>query len=290
MIRTEDLRAICNRTQKRRKVRDYVARGVLLLASLFLYAPIIAVLGYVVVSGIRHVNLAVFTQLPMPVGEAGGGVGNGIAGTGLLLAMALGIGAPWGVLIGLYLSESKNTRVSSAVRFAADLLTSVPSIVIGLTVYELVVVPMGHFSAFAGSVALGIIMTPSVARTTEDLLRMVPISVREAGLALGLPRWRVTLLIVLRSAKKGVVTAILIAVARVAGETAPLLFTAFGSRFWSTNPLEPTAALPLQIYNYSISPFEDWHHKAWASAFVLIVFVSLISFTARIFFRLGDKA
>ena len=225
---------------------------------------------YLVSKGFQSVNWAFFTQLPKPTGETGGGMGNAIVGTFILLAQAAVIGVPIGVLGGVYLSEYGSSRVNWWLRFAADILNGVPSIVWGIVVYALVVEPMRSFSALAGGIVLGMMMIPLVMRTTEEVLQLVPNGYREAALALGISRWRAIVQIVVRTALKGIVTGVLLALARVAGETAPLLFTAFGNQYWSHSLTEPIAALPLQIFNYANSPYDDWIRQAWAGALVLL--------------------
>jgi len=215
------------------------------------------------------------------VGEPGGGMANAIVGTLVLIGIASVIGLPIGIGAGLYLAEKKSTPLASSVRFLSDVLNGLPSIVIGIFAWQFLVRPIGHFSALAGGVALGSMMIPLVTRTTEEMLLVVPTSLREAALALGYPRWRTSISIVLRTALAGIVTGALVAVARIAGETAPLLFTAFGNQFWSTSLREPIAALPLQIFNYAISPYDEWHRQAWAGALVLITIVLIISIAAR---------
>jgi phosphate transport system permease protein len=243
------------------------------LAALLVLAPLIAIFGYLVYKGIGAINWAFLTQLPKPVGEVGGGMGNGILGSAMILGIGSLMGVPLGVGAGIYLSEFGRNKYSQIIRFTADVLNGVPSIVMGIAVYALVVLKQGHFSAFSGGIALGIMMVPTIARTTEEMLLMVPHSVREAAMGLGVSQWRTTLSITLPSAMSGVITGIMLAFARVAGETAPLLFTAFGNQYWNHNPEQPTAALPLQIYTYAISPFDDWHRQAWAGALVLIVLI-----------------
>jgi len=243
------------------------------LAVLLVLLPLGAILTYLVVRGAGALNWAFLTQTPQPVGEAGGGMANAIVGSGIILAIASVIGIPLGIGSGIYLAEYGRNRFGDALRFTADVLNGVPSIVIGIVVYGLVVITQKHFSAFAGGIALGIMMIPTITRTTEEVLLMVPNTIREAALGLGISRWRSTVSITLRSATSGVITAIMLAFARVAGETAPLLFTAFGNQFWSLKPNQPTAALPLQIFVYAISPFDEWHRQAWAGALVLIVLI-----------------
>ena len=235
--------------------------------------PLLAIFGYLLYKGIGSLDWAFFTQIPKPVGETGGGMANAIAGTVYILAMGSLIGVPLGIGAGIYLAEYGRNRFGNTVRFTADVLNGMPSIVMGIAIYGLIVVRQKHFSAIAGAVALGIMMIPTITRTTEEILRMVPHNVREAAYGLGIPKWRTTLSIVLRTAGSGVITGIMLAFARVAGETAPLLFTAFGNAFWNWDPNQPTAALSLQIFAYAISPFEDWHRKAWAGALVLMTLI-----------------
>jgi len=260
-----------------------LAAGVALLALFYVF-------GYVLSQGFPSLNWAFFTQIPRPVGETGGGMGNALAGTAILILLSTGVGVPWGIFTGVYLSEYGRGKLGRLVRFSTDLLTSVPSIIMGLFVYVLLVIPMRRFSAIAGALALAFIMVPIVARTTEELLRLVPVHIREAGLALGLPRWKVILWIVLRGSLGGITTGIMLAVARVAGETAPLLFTALGNNYWHQSLDQPISSLPVQIYNYAISPFEDLHRQAWAGALVLILFVFAINITTRLVLRPAPTA
>ncbi len=271
-------------SQARRRWNDRAMQAVLLLATLVALTPLFSVLLYVMTRGIPGLNLSFFTQIPQPVGEAGGGMANALLGTCTLVTLGSLVGIPWGVAAGVYLSEYGRTRIAGAIRFATDMLASVPSIVIGLFVYALMVVPMGGFSSIAGGVALGVIMIPTVARSTEEMLRLVPTHIREAGLALGLPRWKVILRIVLRGCVSAITTGVMLAIARVAGETAPLLFTALNNRFWATGLNEPIASLPVQIYSYAISPFEEWHTQAWAGALVLVLLVFVLNMVARLWF------
>jgi phosphate transport system permease protein len=243
------------------------------LASILVLAPLGLIFGYLVYKGIGSINLAFLTNTPRPVGEAGGGMANAILGSTMILGLGSLIGVPLGIGAGIYMAEFGHGRYVTFVRFTADVLNGVPSIVVGIAVYALVVLPQQHFSALSGGVALGIMMIPTIARTTEEMLRMVPNTIREAALGLGIPRWRTTLQVTLRTASKGVITGAMLAFARVAGETAPLLFTAFGNQFWNLNPNQPTAALPLQIFAYAISPFAEWHRQAWAGALILIVLI-----------------
>jgi phosphate transport system permease protein len=260
-------------------------------ASAFLVlAPLMAIFGYLVYKGIGSINLAFLTHTPKPVGEVGGGMANAIVGSIFILFIASLIGVPLGIGAGIYLSEYGKSRYSTLVRFSADVLNGVPSIVIGIAAYALVVLKQGHFSALAGGVALGIMMIPTIARTTEEMLLMVPYAVREAALGLGIPQWRSTLSIALRTARSGVITGVMLAFARVAGETAPLIFTAFGNQFWNLNPNQPTAALPLQLYVYAISPFDEWHRQAWAGALILIVLIVVAVSVVRLATRRGNFA
>ena len=272
----------------RSRMRTLTDRGVTalaILATLLVVAPLVAIFAYLVYKGASSVNLAFFTQTPVPEGEVGGGMANAILGSGILLALASSIGIPIGIGGGIFLAEfGRGTKLANAVRFTADVLNGVPSIVMGLAIYSLIVVPEKGFSAFSGGVALGIMMIPTVCRTTEEMLLMVPHAVREAALGLGVPNWRSVLSITLKTASPGVITGCMLAFARVAGETAPLIFTAFGNSFMSTSLNQPIEALPLQIYVYAISPYDDQHRLAWAGALVLIVLivlaVSLVRFVA----------
>lgn len=270
---------------QRRRWKDRVARGLLCVAALVAVIPLFTVLAYVISRGLPALDLDFFLHTPTPVGELGGGMANALVGTSLLILLASIVGVGWGMVVGVYLSEYGRGRLGTIVRFTADLLSSVPSIVIGLFAYAVLVRPMGRFSALAGGIALGIIMIPTVARSTEELLRLVPTHIREAGLALGLPRWKVIIRIVLRGCLSGITTGVMLAVARVAGETAPLLFTAFNNHFWQTRLDQPIASLPVQIFTYAISPFEDWHAKAWAGALVLVLLVFVINITSRVVMR-----
>lgn len=242
---------------------------------------LLLILGYVVVKGYRALNLDLLTKLPKPVGETGGGVFNSIVGTLEVTGIACLIGLPIGLFAGVFLSEYGRFRLSWWVRFAADVLTGIPSIIAGIVAYSLVVIPMHHFSALAGGVALALILIPLVARTAEESIRMVPHSLREAGLALGIAEWRTTVSVVVKTAATGIVTGILLAVARIAGESAPLLFTALNNHFLSVNPNAPISTLPVQIYNYSIAPYEDWQAKAWASGLLLVFVVLCINLIVR---------
>jgi phosphate transport system permease protein len=261
---------------KVRDLTDHFVTGLAVLATILVVAPLIAVFVYLLYKGASSLNLDFFTKIPKPEGELGGGMANAIVGSGVLLGIASLLGIPVGIGGGIYLAEyGRGTRLANGVRFTADVLNGVPSIVMGIAAYSLVVVPMHHYSAFAGGVALGIMMIPTVTRTTEEMLLMVPHSIREAALGLGVPSWRSVIAITLKTASPGVITGCMLAFARVAGETAPLLFTALGNQFWSVNLNREIAALPLQIYIYALSPYDDQHRLAWAGALVLIVLIVL---------------
>ncbi len=268
-------------TSLRRRLSNWTALGLITLAALIVTVPLFLILGTVVVRGLGALNWAFLTQIPKPIGEVGGGMGNAIAGSILLLAYASLIGVPLGIGAGVFLAEYGRNKFGNVVRFTADALNGVPSVVIGMTAWALVVVPQKHFSMLAGSVALGIMMIPVISRTTEEVLLLVPQSIREAALGLGIPKWRTILSVVLRTASAGIVTSVMLAFARIAGESAPLMFTAFGNEFWSMNPGQPVASLPLQIYKYAIQPYEQAHAQAWTAAWVLI---SMIVATV-VFFR-----
>jgi phosphate transport system permease protein len=265
-----------------RRIKDHFATGVAIGASVLVLAPLLAIFGYLVYKGIGSINVAFLTQTPKPVGEAGGGMANAIVESALILGIGSLIGVPLGIGAGIYVAEIGRGTFAKIVRFTADVLNGVPSIVIGMAVYALVVIRQSHFSATSGGIALGIMMIPTIARTTEEMLLMVPHTIREAALGLGIPQWRTTLSIALRTAAAGVITGIMLAFARVAGETAPLLFTAFGNQYWNLNPNEPTAALPLQIFVYAISPFDEWHKQAWAGSLVLITLIVGAVFMVRL--------
>jgi phosphate transport system permease protein len=269
------------RSLRRRRAGNAVMMGLMGLAALMATLPLILILIHLVRLGASSVSLDFFTRLPRPPGEAGGGMANAIAGTVILVGIAGAIGLPVGIGAGMYLADQRGRTMASVVRFLSDVLNGLPSIVMGIFAWQFLVRPFGHFSALAGGVALGAMMTPLVTRATEEMVRTVPVALREAALALGYPRWRTSIVIVLRTALPGIVTAALVAVARIAGETAPLLFTSFGNNFWSTDIREPIAALPHQIYSYAISPYDEWHRLAWAGALVLIGLVLVISVAAR---------
>ncbi len=266
-----------------RGITDHLVSGLAILATILVIAPLIAVFIYLLYKGASSLNLDFFTKVPKPPGEVGGGMANSIVGSAVLLALASLIGIPIGIGGGVYLAEfGRGTRLANAIRFTADVLNGVPSIVMGMAAYALIVSPhisflpfMGHFSGFAGGVALGIMMIPTVTRTTEEMLLMVPNAIREAALGLGVPNWRSVLSITVKTASPGIITGCMLAFARVAGETAPLIFTVLGNAFWSTSLDRPIDALPLRIYLFAQSPYDDWHRMAWAGSLVLIVLIVL---------------
>ena len=266
-----------------RTITDGVVTGLAILATAIVIVPLIAIFAYLIYKGASSLNLAFFTNVPAPVGELGGGMANAIVGSAIILAMASMIGVPIGIGAGIFLAEfGRGTKLAAAIRFTADVLNGVPSIVMGLTAYALLIsqkIPFlpftGHFSGYAGGVALGFMMIPTVCRTSEEMLLMVPHAVREAALGLGVPNWRSVLSITVKTASPGIITGCMLAFARVAGETAPLIFTALGNQFWSTDLNGTMAALPLQIYVYALSPYDDWHRMAWAGSLVLIILIVL---------------
>ena len=251
------------------------------LAAALATLPLLFIVIHIVKLGAGAISVDLFTKMPQPVGEAGGGMANAISGTLILIGIAAAVGVPVGIGAGLYLAEHKRTPLANTVRFLSDVLNGIPSIVMGIFAWQLLVRPVGHFSALSGGVALGAMIIPLVTRTTEEMIRIVPNSLREAALALGYQRWRTSLSVILRTAMPGIVTGALVAIARIAGETAPLLFTAFGNQFWSTSLRQPIAALPLQVFSYAISPYDAWHSLAWAGALVLIALIFVISLIAR---------
>jgi phosphate transport system permease protein len=258
----------------RRATANHLASALAVFSTILVVAPLVAIFAYLLYKGASSLNLAFFTQVPKPVGEPGGGMANAIVGSGILLAVGSVLGVPIGIASGIFLAEfGRGGKLANLVRFIADVLNGVPSIVMGIAIYSLIVLPQKHFSAFSGGVALGIMMIPTITRTTEEMLLMVPHAVREAALGLGVPNWRSVLSITLKTASPGVITGCMLAFARVAGETAPLLFTALGNQFWSADLTQPIAALPLQIYVYAISPYDEWHRLAWAGALVLILLI-----------------
>jgi len=265
-----------------RKGMDNFATFLCALASLIVLVPLIAIFGYLLYRGGSGLSLDFFIKIPVPVGESGGGMANAILGSLQILFMASLWGVPVGMGAGVFMAEYGGGLLANFVRFISDVLNGVPSIVIGIAAYSLFVLPFGHFSAFSGAMALGMMMVPTIARTTEEMLLMVPRALREAALGLGIPKWRTTLSIVIPTAKSGIITGIMLAFARVAGETAPLLFTSFGNSFWNLDPRQPTAALPLQIFIYANSPYEEWHAKAWTGALVLVGIITITVSVVRL--------
>ncbi|HVA24994.1 MAG TPA: phosphate ABC transporter permease PstA [Chloroflexota bacterium] len=271
----------------RRQVVDRTMGALLCLSAIVALTPLALVIGYVLANGLAGINLDLLTKLPKPVGELGGGMANAFLGTLIVILLASIMGVPIGMLAGIFLSEMGNNHFASVLRFLTDVLTGVPSIVIGIVAYTLIVVPMHSFSALAGGVALALIMIPVVTRTTEEALRRVPQSLREASLGLGVLEWKTTLFVVVPSGIGGIVTGIMLAVARISGETAPLLFTAFGSRFWPDGLNKPIAAAPLQIFQYAVAPYKDWHSQAWAAAFLLMLLILGLNIGVRVVTRTG---
>jgi len=269
----------------RRKTVDRTMKALFRLAALLVILPLFAIFFDLLIRGGKELKLTLLIDLPHPAGEPGGGIANGIAGTLVITLMTMLWSVPTAVMCGIYLAEYGKGKFASAVRFAADTMAGVPSIIMGIFGYILLVLPMKRFSAWAGAAALSMIFIPVVVRTTEEMLRTVPATVREAALALGIARWKATLRITVRTAWPGILTGILLAMARIIGETAPLLFTALGNQFWQTRLDQPMAAVPLQVFTYAISPYEDWHDKAWAGALVLITMVLAINIAARVLTR-----
>ncbi|HZQ43823.1 MAG TPA: phosphate ABC transporter permease PstA [Acidobacteriaceae bacterium] len=271
----------------RRTLTNHLVTGLAVLSTAIVLVPLVAILGYLIYKGASSLNLAFFTKIPAPVGETGGGMANAIVGSGIILAVASAIGIPLGIAGGVYLAEyGRGGLLGNLIRFTADVLNGVPSIVMGIAAYGLIVVHF-KFSALAGGVALAIMMVPTITRTTEEMLATVPHMLREAALGLGIPKWRTILSVSLRTAMPGIITGCMLAFARVAGETAPLLFTAFGNNFWSFSLTQPIAALPLQIYVYALSPYDEWHRLAWAGALVLIALIMVSVTLVRLYANRG---
>jgi phosphate transport system permease protein len=268
-----------------RKSKNVAMMGLCILSAVLVLAPLVLIFSYTLNQGLGSINIDFFIHMPKPVGEDGGGMANAIVGTLIMVGIGAAIGLPIGILAGIYLAEFGNNPFATSVRFLTDVLSGIPSIVVGVVTYVLIVLPMKHFSAMAGGVSLAILMIPTVTRTTEEMIRLVPHSLREASLALGISNWKTTLRIILPTATAGITTGILLAVARAAGETAPLLFTALGNRFWSTSLNEPMASLTVFIYDYARAPFDDWNRQAWAAAFVLISLVFVVNLLFRYFTR-----
>lgn len=266
---------------RKRKIINSIMISLCIAAGIITILPLLYIFFYTTQSGISSLNLDFFTQLPKPVGEEGGGMANAILGSLIIISLGALIGIPVGILSGIYITEYSKSIFATIVKFTTDVLSGVPSIIVGIFAYGVIVIPMQRFSALAGGFALGILMIPTITKITEEMLKLVPLSLREASLALGVSRWKTTLRVVLTTASSGIITGILLAIARAAGETAPLLFTAFGNSFWQTKIDEPMAALPLQIFAYAISPYDDWHRQAWAGAFVLILLVFIVNLIVR---------
>lgn len=265
----------------RRKFVNKLMISLCVIAGIITILPLLYIFFFTTKSGLSSLNLDFFTQLPKPVGEEGGGMANAIVGSLILIGLGSLIGIPVGILAGIYVSEYSGSFVATIVKFTTDVLSGIPSIIVGIFAYGIIVLPMQRFSALAGGFALGILMIPTITKITEEMLRLVPQTLREASLALGVSRWKTTLFVVVKTASSGIITGILLAIARAAGETAPLLFTSFGNSFWQTSIDQPMAALPLQIFAYAISPYEDWHRQAWAGAFVLIMLVFVVNLIVR---------
>ena len=265
-----------------RRVTNRVAIGACVLAAAIVVLPLALLVAHLLAHGLRGMSLAFFVDMPKPVGEPGGGMANAIVGTLIVVGIGAAIAVPVGIAAGVYLSEYGRERLAGVVRYTADVLAGAPSIVVGVAVFGLIVVPMGRFSALAGGVALAILMLPTIVRATEEVVRLVPASYRQAALALGAPSWVATLRVVLPAARAGVTTAALLAVARASGETAPLLFTALGNRFWSTHVDQPMATLPVMIFDYARAPYSDWNAQAWTGALTLLVLVTVLSAVMRV--------
>ena len=280
-----DIRSIEPLVSRRRKIKHYLMYSLIGLLTLVAVIPLFAVFIYILQKGLPALSWNFFTQLPAPTGETGGGMGNAIVGSLLMIGMASVVGVPIGIFGGVYLAEFPHGKLPKIFRMVVDLLTSLPSIVIGLFVYVILVVPLKRFSAHAGAATLVILMIPIIIKTTEEVLKLIPQHVREAGLALGIPRWRVIIFIILKGSRSAVITGVILAIARISGETAPLLITAFGNRNWPESLSQPTASLPVQIYNYAISPYEDWHQQAWGGALVLVSLVFSINLLSRLILR-----
>lgn len=270
---------------RKRKIKSRIMVFLLMLAAFLAAVPFVFITSYVLYKGMSSVNLDFFTSLPAAPGELGGGIGNALLGSLIMVFMASVFAVPWGILGGTYLSEYPHTKLAKYLSFSVDLLTSVPSIVVGIFVYVIFVTTIGKFTGLAGAASLFIIMIPIIIRTTEEILKLVPFHIREAGLALGLPRWKVILLVVIPGVKSSLISGVMLAIARAAGETAPLLFTSLSNQYWSSNILEPMASVPVQVYNFAISGFEDLERQAWAGALVLVVFVVMINLVTRFMFN-----
>ena len=277
------------RIQRRRHFKSLIANGIIMVSAGIAILPLVLVFSYITKSGLPALNLDFFVKLPAPAGETGGGMANAIAGSILMVVISGVMAIPPGLLCGLYIAEFSHQKLAGVLRFVIDLMTGVPSIVIGLFAYSTMVVPLGGFNAMAGSAALAIIMLPVVSRTTEEILRLIPAQLREAGLALGLPRWKVLLRLIMRAGRSAIATGVFLAIARASGETAPLLFTSFNNQYWTKSLSEPVASLPVQIYTYAISPYEEWHRLAWAGSLVLVSVVFAINLMSRILLQRSGK-
>ncbi len=279
------------RTFRYRQWTNNAAFAVTGLCALLTLSILFFILGYVTIHGVTSLNWDFFTKLPKPVGESGGGMANAIVGTFKLISLAAVTGLPIGILGGIYLAEyGRANTVGFLVRYSADIINGVPSIVMGIFAYTVVVLPMRHFSALAGGVALGLMLIPIAVRSTEEFLKLVPMAIRESALALGLPQWKVILRVVIPTALQGLLTGVLLDLSRVSGETAPLLFTAFGNRYWSSGWMNPISSLPVMIYSYAVAPYEDWHRQAWAAALVLLMMVLVTNIGARLLMRRQVRA
>jgi phosphate transport system permease protein len=270
------------KTSLRRRLTSHAMVAFCGFSVVLALVPVVMVMFYILARGLGSLSVDFFTKMPAPVGETGGGMANAIVGTLIIVGIGGALAVPFGVLAGVFMAEYPRSRVGAACRFAADVLTGVPSIVVGIFAYGLVVLPMGHFSALAGSVALAVMMLPIVARTTEEMLKLVPGALREGAMALGATRLRAVFSVLVPAALPGILTGVLVALARIAGETAPLLFTSFSNRFFATDPTRPMASLTVQIFNYAMSPYDDWHRQAWAAAAVLLFLTLLLSVVARL--------
>lgn len=276
-----------DRNLRFRRAKNTIAFASINLVAILGAIPFVLITGYVLYKGFHHLSYDFFVNLPMPTGETGGGIANAIWGSLQIVFLASLIATPWGIVCGVYLSEFDEGKTPWLLRLSVDLLASTPSIVVGIFIYTVLVNPLGHFSGWAGVAALAVIMLPVVARTSEEMIRLVPKTVREAGWALGLPRWKVMYAIVLPQARKGLMTGVMLAMARISGETAPLLFTALGNQYFNNSLLEPTATIPVQVYTFATSGFEDLQNQAWTGACVLVLFVLVINLVTRILFRKG---
>ncbi|MFZ8933088.1 MAG: phosphate ABC transporter permease PstA [Bacteriovoracaceae bacterium] len=271
-----------------RKFKNFLFLTFLLICALTVLSPLFLVTQFVFIKGASSLNWDFFTALPKPVGETGGGMAHAILGTFYMVGIGGLIAIPLGIICGIYLSEFSKGTLSSLLRYSIDMMTGVPSIVVGIFAYLILVVPLKTFSALAGGVALAIIILPIVTRSTEEILKLIPNHIREAGLALGLPRWKVIVYVLLKGSRSGIITGVILAISRAAGETAPLLFTAFGSMYFSSSPMEPMASLPVQIYNYAISPYADWQRQAWAGSFLLIIIVLGVNLGVRFYLNKNE--